>query len=329
MRRLLQMSLGLLLVLVAPARTTGTLPPEPKRSQASAVQVTILSTMLSGNPGRGIGEWGFAALLEVDGRRILIDTGERPETVLRNARELGIDLATVTDVVLTHNHWDHVGGLVVLRRELAKRNPAALARAHVAPAIFQSRRTAGGKEANGLLPLRADYEASGGTFVVHRGPTELLPGVWFTGAVPRPHQERNWSGGLLLQGPDGAVEDTIPEDASVVVDTKDGLIIITGCGHAGIINITEYARTVVRPAPIHAVIGGLHLFSATDAQLEWTATTLRAFQLSYLLGAHCTGIEATYRLRELIGLTRKTAVVGAVGANFTLGKGLDPLSLAG
>jgi 7,8-dihydropterin-6-yl-methyl-4-(beta-D-ribofuranosyl)aminobenzene 5'-phosphate synthase len=326
MRRTLPVTLGLLVV--APITST-TAPPTRHPSLASAVQVTILSTMLAGNPEHGIGEWGFAALIEVDGRRLLIDTGARPETVLRNAQELGLDLSTVTDVVLTHNHSDHVGGLVTLRRELAKRNPAALARAHVAPGIFQSRFTPDGNEANGLLPLRAAYEASGGTFVMHSRPTELMPGVWFSGPIPRPYQERNWSKGLLLQGPAGAVEDTIPEDAAVVIDTKDGLIIINGCGHAGIVNTAQYARSFLRPAPVHAVIGGLHLFAATDAQVAWTASKLREFGVSYLLGAHCTGIEATYRLRELIGLTRKTAVVGAVGASFTLGKGLDPLGLAG
>src|SRR5688572_29384396 len=203
MQRILHISLALLLV--PPVSPSGTVPPRPRESQAKAVKVTLLSTMLSGDPRRGIGEWGFAALLEIDGQRILIDTGERPETVLRNAQELGIDLATVTDVILTHNHWDHVGGLVTLRRELAKRNPTALARAHVAPGIFQSRREASGQEANGLLPFRAAYEASGGTFVEHSAPTEVIPGVWFTGPVPRHHQqERNWSRRVLLQGPTGA-----------------------------------------------------------------------------------------------------------------------------
>jgi len=326
MRQTFSVILGLLVL--API-TTRTAPPTHHPFLASAVQVTILSTMLAGNPEHGIGEWGFAALLEVDGRRLLIDTGARPETVLRNAQELGVDLSTVTDVVLTHNHADHVGGLVMLRRELARRNPAALARAHVAPGIFQSRLTPDGQEANGLLPLRAAYEASGASFVQHSRPTELLPGVWFSGPIPRPHQERNWTKGLLLQGPAGAVEDTIPEDAAVVVETKDGLIIINGCGHAGIVNTAEYARSFLRPAPVHAVIGGLHLFAATDAQVGWTAGKLREFGLAYLLGAHCTGIEATYRLRELAGLSRKTAVVAAVGASFTLGKGLNPLGLAG
>ena len=106
---------------------------------ARAVKVTVLSTMLAGDPGRGIGEWGFAALLEVDGRRLLLDTGERPETVLRNAGELGIDLSDVTDLVITHNHGDHTAGLVTLRRELAKKNARALSRAHVARGIFDRR----------------------------------------------------------------------------------------------------------------------------------------------------------------------------------------------
>ena len=65
----------------------------PTAEPARAVKVTVLSTMLAGNPGAGIGEWGFAALLEADGQRLLIDTGERPDTVLRNAAELGIDLS--------------------------------------------------------------------------------------------------------------------------------------------------------------------------------------------------------------------------------------------
>src|SRR5437867_6169159 len=92
---------------------------EGQAHRASAVRVTVLSTMLAGDARyKGIGEWGYSALVEVDGHRLLLDTGERPQTVLENARELGLDLASVTDVVLTHNHWDHVGGLLTLRREL-------------------------------------------------------------------------------------------------------------------------------------------------------------------------------------------------------------------
>jgi 7,8-dihydropterin-6-yl-methyl-4-(beta-D-ribofuranosyl)aminobenzene 5'-phosphate synthase len=296
---------------------------------AKAVKVTVLSTMLAGNRGAGIGEWGFAAVLEVDGRRLLIDTGERPETVLQNAAELGIDLSDITEVVLTHNHGDHTSGLLTLRRELAKKNPRALSRAHVARGIFYPRPAAGGSEENGLLPMKAAYEAAGGAFVEHEGPAQIAPGVWFTGPVPRIHPERNWTPKGQMRTPAGLAEDTLPEDASIVVDSAEGLVLVSGCGHAGIINTIEYARKVVRTAPLHAAIGGFHLFAATEAHLEWTAAKLREFGLQHLLGAHCTGIEAVYRIRSLAGLTRRTAVVGAVGSSFTLGKGISALAIAG
>lgn len=296
---------------------------------ARAVKVTVLSTMLAGNPGGGIGEWGFAALLEVDGRRVLIDTGARPETVLRNAIELGIDLSDVTDLILTHNHGDHTAGLVTLRRELAGKNARALARVHVGRGIFDRRPGANGSEGNGLLPLKAEYESLGGVFVEHAGPAEILPAVWLTGPVPRPYPERNWSGTGRVQTAAGLIEDTIAEDASVVVDTAEGLVVISGCGHAGIINTMEFARKVVRDAPVLAAVGGFHLFAANDATLEWTGKKLKDFGVRYLLGAHCTGLEAVYRLRTLLGLDRKTAVVGAVGSSFTLGTGINALSLAG
>ena len=296
---------------------------------ARAVKVTVISTMLAGDPGRGIGEWGFAALLEVDGRRVLLDTGARAETVLRNAGELGIDLSDVTDLVITHNHGDHTGGLVTLRRELARKNPRALSRAHVARGVFDRRPRSDGSEGNGLLPLRAAYEDLGGQFVEHAGPTQVLPAVWLTGPVPRQYPERNWSGTGRVQTAAGLVEDTIPEDASVIVDSADGLVVVSGCGHAGVINTIEYARKVVRAAPVLAAVGGFHLFVASDATLEWTANKLKAFGLQYLLGAHCTGLEAVYRLRTMLGLTRATAVVGAVGSSFTLGTGISALNLAG
>lgn len=296
--------------------------------QVRSAKLTVLSTMLVGkNPSGGIGEWGFSALLEVDGRRVLIDTGLRAETVLRNAEELGIDLSTVTDVVLTHNHGDHTGGLLTLRRELSKKNPGALSRVHVPQGIFLSR-LAEGRETSGLLPIKAAYEQMGGVFIEHAGPFELSPGVWLLGPVPRVHPERNWSVTAQLQTPAGPVEDNVPEDTAVVVNAPNGLIVISGCGHAGIVNTVEYARTAIRQAPIEAAIGGFHLFAASDAQLEWTAERLRAAGLRRLLGAHCTGIEAVFRLRQLTGLARKDAVVASVGSSFTLASGIDALTLA-
>jgi 7,8-dihydropterin-6-yl-methyl-4-(beta-D-ribofuranosyl)aminobenzene 5'-phosphate synthase len=300
---------------------------QPPSATVTSLKVTVLSTMLAGNPGEGIGEWGFAALIEADGRRLLVDTGARAETVLRNAAELKVDLSEVTDLVITHNHSDHTGGLLALRREFSARNPRALSRAHVASGIFVSRKGPDGQEGNGLLPLKAQYEATGGTFVEHAGPFTLAPGVWFTGPVPRIHPERNFGGVGRVQTAAGAAEDIVAEDASVIVDTAQGLVVVSGCGHAGMINTIEHARKTVRPAPVHAAIGGFHLFNATDETLAWTSSKLREFGLRNLLGVHCTGIEAVFRIRQLAGLTRQSAAVGGVGASFSLNAGIDPRNL--
>lgn len=323
---------ALLLVALAAPLIPGAVP-DASAQTAKDVKVTVLSTMLVGNAASGIGEWGFAAVLEVDGRRLLVDTGARAETVLQNAGELKVDLSTITDLVITHNHADHTGGLLVLRRELARKNPAALSRVHVPKGIFYPRPGPGGREGNGLLPLKAQYEATGGTFVEHAGPTAVMPGVTMLGPVPRVHPERNWSsprGGETgrVQTPEGLVEDNVPEDTSLVVDTAEGLVLISGCGHSGIINAMEFARKSVRAAPVYAAMGGFHLFAASDQTLAWTAGKLKEFGVRHLMGAHCTGIEAVYRLRELVGLTRDTAIVGAVGASYTHGKGFDPTVLA-
>lgn len=285
-----------------------------QRHHVKALKITVLSTMLA---EYGIGEWGYAALVEVDGKRMLFDTGARPQTVLINADDMGIDLSDIEDLIISHNHADHTGGLLTIRRELQKRNPRALSRAHVGKGIFRSRPGPNGRELNGLLPLKADYEASGGTFIVHDKPTELLPGVWLTGPVPRTHAEKYYPPG-----------DPIPEDSSLVIATDEGLVVLTGCGHAGVINTTEYARQSVEATPLLALIGGLHTLNASDEELAWTAEKLKAMGLRHFLAGHCTGIEATFRIRRLAGLDRKTAVVSAVGSSFTLGKGIDPLALA-
>jgi 7,8-dihydropterin-6-yl-methyl-4-(beta-D-ribofuranosyl)aminobenzene 5'-phosphate synthase len=298
---------------------------EPR--QVKALKIMLLSTMLA--DGEELGEWGFAALVEADGRRILFDTGARTDVVLKNARSMEIDLTNVPDVVLSHWHSDHVGGFLPLRRDVMAKQASALARAHVGEGIFLSRtRLPPGVEINPMVRLKPEYEASGGTFVVHAKAAEIYPGVWLTGPVPRRHPERNWSGGAQVRTDKGVVEDTIVDDMALVVNTADGLVIVTGCGHAGVVNIVEHARAIVRPARVHALIGGIHLFNAAEKTLAWTTTQLRAFGVDHFIGAHCTGIETVYRFRGDLGLDRARCVVGAVGATFELGQGIDPRLIA-
>jgi 7,8-dihydropterin-6-yl-methyl-4-(beta-D-ribofuranosyl)aminobenzene 5'-phosphate synthase len=144
----------------------------------------------------------------------------------------------------------------------------------------------------------------------------------------RRYPERNWPKGVSIATADGAVEDTIPEDMSLVVHVEDGLVVVTGCGHAGIGNILAQAQEMVPGVPVRAVVGGLHLLDADEKSLAWTAKQMRKAGVAYLLGAHCTGLEAVYRLRALLGLDRRTAVVGAVGSSYSSAMRLDPRWLA-
>jgi 7,8-dihydropterin-6-yl-methyl-4-(beta-D-ribofuranosyl)aminobenzene 5'-phosphate synthase len=296
--------------------------------QVRTLKITVLVTNLAGDPHEGDGEWGYSALVEMDGHKLLYDTGSSADMVLKNARAMNIDLSDVEDVVLSHNHFDHVGGLMALRSEFAKSNPRAFSRVHVGARIFEPRLDEAGQDHNGLRVIKAQYLATGGVFVVHDKPTEIYPGVWFTGPVPRPNPEKNWNPGLSLVTAQGRVEDNVPEDSAMLIDTDGGAVILTGCGHAGIVNITEYARTIAGNKPVAAVVGGLHLFAASDQTLAWTGAKLKSYGVQNLLAGHCTGIEATYRLRESLGLTRKTEVVSTAGSSFTLGQGINPRLLA-
>ena len=286
------------------------------------LQIRILSTMLAET---GIGEWGFAAMVEADGHRILFDAGTRPDTVIENAKALRVDLA-VNEMLLSHFHGDHNGGLLTLRKSVAP----SLGTCYVGEGIFLPRRASqfDEKERNDTLLLKPAYEASGGKFVSVDKPTEIHPGIWLTGPVPRKYPERNWSGTSRIVTAKGQIEDTVPEDMSLVFDTEAGLVVLSGCGHSGIINTLEHARNTIRQAPIHAAIGGFHLFDASDETPAWTAGKLREFGLANFVGAHCTGIEAVYQIRQRTGLDRKHCIVGAVGAGFDLATGIHPGRLA-
>jgi 7,8-dihydropterin-6-yl-methyl-4-(beta-D-ribofuranosyl)aminobenzene 5'-phosphate synthase len=285
-------------------------------AELKTLKITILSTMLADD---GIGEWGFSALVEADGRKILFDTGAHPNTVLENAKELKIDLSDVQDVILSHFHDDHTTGLMTLRNELSKKNPAALSRVHVAKGIFLERR---GKDTNPMIPVKKEFEATGGKFIEHDRVDEIFPGVWLTGPVPRVYPEKNYAPGVEVKQDGKWVEDNVPDDQSLVFNTDRGLVLLAGCGHSGVINTLTYARKEIRPAPVDAAIGGFHLYNASDETLDWTADKLKEFQTAQLMGAHCTGIESVYYLRRKMGLNRHNCVVGTVGATFDLKDGI-------
>ncbi len=291
-------------------------------TKVSNLKITTLSTMLA---SQGIGEWGYSALVEVDGKKILFDTGRRSETVLKNAEELGIDLSDVEDVFLSHNHGDHTGGLLTLREQLKKQNAKAISRIHVGEGIFMQRINF----RNRMLELKKELEADGVTFIVYKETVELFPGVWITGPIERIHPEKNYGGRWKIATKEGAKVDNIPEDQSLIINTEKGFVLVAGCGHAGIINTLAHAKSKIYDQNTHAIIGGFHLVNATDETLKWTAGHLKEFGVSKIIGAHCTGIHSLFSLKTLLNLDRKDAVVGSIGDSFDLENGINPSIIAG
>ena len=201
------------------------------------ISVTILATNLGdyvssdAGPMTPQGEFSFGAFVEVGDKAILFDTGWTPRNVLENAEMLGIDLSRAEDVVLSHHHYDHVGGLEILRSELVSRNPNAISRVHVAKGMFSSRPEPDGREDNLMVGIRQRLEADGVTFIVHEEPSEIFRGIWVSGPIPRVNDERNFPVGpswvIIEEGQ--VVADIVPESQVLVLQAANGPVAIVVC----------------------------------------------------------------------------------------------------
>ena len=281
-----------------------------QHSKIEDFKITILSTMLSDTH---IGEWGFSAIIEADGQRVLFDTGSREKTVLQNASELNINLDNIDNVFLSHNHKDHTGGLITLRKNF----PNSFSNAHIGEGIFYSRPNSNGTS-HYILKNKNSLESLGIKFITHINPSQIMEGLWTTGQIPRKYDEKNWSElGKMIDSKGELVEDTIPEDQSLFFDTENGIVLISGCGHAGLVNTLNYVKNIIPNRPIYKIIGGFHLLNLKQDKLEWTAQKMKEFGVKYFVGAHCTGLNSTYSIRNFMNLSSEKAIVGSVGTYIT------------
>ncbi len=305
-------------------------PPVPTELQyAEEVEVTILSSNLA--DGDAIGEWGFSALVEVDGKCVLFDAGYHPDTVLKNARTLKVDLSCVTDVVLSHFHPDHNGGLPTLIKNVREKNPNAMSRIHVAKGFFLPRRYpeyTGDEEFNKMIKTKKELEAQNIEFIEYSKPAQIMPAVWVTGPVKRVHEEKTWPRIVKVKMNGEWIDDFVPESQGMTVVTAKGPIVLLGCGHSGSVNLLEQVQLTIQDHSIQALMGGLHLYDADDETLGWTSDRLKKVGIQNLMAGHCTGIEPLMRLRTGLGLNRSSAVVGAVGSRFVYGSGIYPTKIA-
>jgi len=244
------------------------------------------------------GEHGFSLFLERPEIRILFDTGPAGVATLGNAPRLGIDLARADAIVLSHGHADHTGGLMGVLRSLGRSIPI-----YGHPAIFSDRysKRANGKVVYaGMAYKREALEGVGARFDLSAEFRQIAPGVHLTGEVPRRSPFETGDTSLYASLDGSAGRDPIADDQSMVLETAEGLALILGCCHAGLINTIQHVRDRLPGRPIHTVIGGTHLGFAPVEQLRETAKLLKGLGIARLGLSHCTGLPAgVYLAREL------------------------------
>jgi len=285
-----------------------------------------------------LAEHGFSALIQPgdSGETILWDTGGSEVALIENMRRMELDFGAITKIALSHGHWDHYAAMTAVLNEMKLSpkskewiegvNEAELAIwlekdqipiiAH--PAAFRERWR---KKDDGTLvgpflpPPEGRWKAAGAMIIHSEGPYELAPGCWTTGTVPRLSFEESGrpKDRFYREGAD-FVPDDLDEDQAIVINLKDkGLILLSGCAHAGIVNTIEYARRFTGVERVYAVIGGFHLARSKEDEIDQTITYIKDLRLTYVIPSHCTGFRAISQFaREM----PDAFIEGVVGARY-------------
>ena len=275
----------------------------------------------TGVPDALIAEPGFSALVRIDKdgreRTVLFDTGVSPNGMVENMRRLGIAAGDVEVIVLSHGHWDHVTGMEGLVRELGRTRLPVM----IHPEFWNRRRISFPGLDPAELPStsRSALEGMGFAIVEERHPSFVLDGAaLITGEVDRTTEfETGFRGHEALRDGAWSPDPLILDDQALVLSLGErGLVILSGCGHAGIVNTVRYARRLTRNDAVAAVIGGFHLSGPMfERVIEPTIQGLADLSPSLLAPAHCTGWKAVHQLARRFP---DAFVMSTVGTTITL-----------
>lgn len=282
--------------------------------QADSVRVTVLledSVARSDVAARhGLSLWVEVAAGK-HAYKFLVDVGQAPETLTENMVRLGIAAESAHGIVLTHCHYDHTGGLAEVIRRVGKADIPVVAHPDLFRPHFVLRprlHYVGVRAADSL----DEIVRAGGRPILTRDPLSLMEGVTTTGEVARVTDYED-VGFPAWTVEDGRLKpDPMPDDVSLLVNLKDqGLVVITGCSHAGIINIVRHAINLTGVSRIRAVLGGLHLVQARRERIQRTVSELLALSPQQVVTGHCTGTEAQFALRQAFGERWQPLATGA------------------
>jgi len=274
-------------------------------------RITVLVENTAGGCGL-LAEHGLSFWIELGSRRILFDTGQS-DILFHNARVLGIDLGKVDAIVLSHGHYDHVGGLGRIL-EMAPTVPV-----YLHPQALEPKYAGSGKQSRQIgmereMAQMLERRIRGGLGSFTNGPVEIFPGVWATGAVPR-NSALEETGGPFYLDPDCTRPDELLDDQALVLEANAGLVVVLGCAHAGTINTLDYIAGLLPGRRIRTVLGGMHLVRASRARINHTIEAICRHNVQRICPAHCTGAEAS---RELWNALPGKCFVCNVGARVTL-----------
>lgn len=271
------------------------------------IEETKATILVDNEAGAGFeAEHGFALWLETGGQRILFDTGQGT-TLLANARNLGINLATADHLVLSHGHYDHTGGLEVLLHQ------GHNFMIHCHPGAVSPRYSIRNRQARPLQMPRGAMAALDRFPQEHlhwvQGPVVLSDTVGLTGPIARETLFEETGGPFFLDQA-GHRPDPIDDDLALWIRTGKGLVVCVGCAHAGLINTLHQAQRQNIGMRIRAVIGGFHLVNADRRRMEQTIQALRQLTPDLIVPCHCTGEEAVTFLRQAFGARCRPGMAG-------------------
>ena len=261
------------------------------------LDITTLSENTAGRPGL-LAEWGLSVLVETDTETILFDSGQSI-SASHNAEALGIDLTKIDNIVLSHGHFDHTGGLGSI---LSQRGKDTEIIAH--PDVWTSKCSyRQGQEPRyiGIPQSRDELENHGARFNLTTEPVRITDSITTTGEIPMVTDFESLDSYMYVKEGDELRPDEILDDQALIINTELGLVIILGCAHRGMINTLYHAQQLTGTQEIHTVIGGCHLMGATEQQIMTTISSIKELGVSRLGVSHCTGLPAAAIIARELG----------------------------
>ncbi len=261
-------------------------------------KVTIICENSTHLPFKLIGEYGLSMLIESE-TTTLFDTGHGLG-LINNLQVLGKDISSIDNIVISHSHYDHTGGLMALLENYNGNIPV-----YVNPDSFIEK-VALMETPDGQMEMpigwpfkRHEYEEKGAEFRNIQGHTGISEKLHSFSNIKRDPDWKTWDDRLKRKDENGIIDDPFDDDLTLLVETDSGPIILLGCAHAGIVEILDYISEETGYKEFHAVIGGTHLMNAPEDYVKEAVSTLDKYKVQVIGTSHCTGFNIACRFASI------------------------------